>query len=210
MIKEKGCYHLYDLPSDVSFDGSIAVDTEAMGLNILRDRLCVVQISDSKGNEHLVHFPEPKFDAPNLKKLLADKKRQKIFHYARFDVAALQHYLDIEMANIYCTKIASRLCRTYTSNHGLKDLCQQLLGVKISKQQQTSDWGNAKLTQEQIEYALTDVRYLHQLAEILTSMLKREKRWEIAQKCFDFIPARATLDALGWNDVDILSHNTGE
>jgi ribonuclease D len=200
-------YYKYDLPSDLNLQGDLAIDTEAMGLNNLRDRLCVVQISDGNGDAHIIHFPEAKFDCPNLKRLLMDGERAKIFHFARFDVAILQHYLAIELDNIYCTKIASKLCRTYTDKHGLKDLCLELINVKISKQEQTSDWGAEELRQEQIDYAASDVLYLHALRDALNSMLKREGRYELARECCNFIPTRARLDLLGWLDHDIFSHN---
>lgn len=177
-----------------------------MGLNNHRDRLCVVQISCGDGNAHIVHFPTPKYDCPNLKALLSDSNRCKIFHFARFDVAIIQHYLGLQLSNIYCTKIASRLCRTYTDMHGLKDLCEELLKVKISKQQQTSDWGSETLTPEQQNYAASDVLHLHGLREKLNIMLKRENRQEIAQKCFEFLPYRAQLDLLGWPEFDIFQH----
>lgn len=177
-----------------------------MGLQTLRDRLCVVQISDGKGNAHVVHFPKQKFDAPNLGKLLLDKSRVKLFHFARFDVAILQHYLQIEMQNVYCTKISSRLCRTYTDQHGLKDLCNELLEVRLNKQQQSSDWGALELTKEQIAYAASDVLYLHNLRSKLNVMLEREGRMQIAQKCFDFLPTRAQLDVMGWPELDIFHH----
>ncbi len=186
--------------------GDLAIDTEAMGLNNHRDRLCVVQISDGNGDAHVIHFPTVKFEAPNLKALLQDEKRVKIFHYARFDVAILMHYLKVDLNNIYCTKIASRLSRTFTDQHGLKDICHDLLNVKISKQQQTTDWGAEELTKDQIAYAASDVLHLHELRNKLSPMLKREGRMELAQKCFDFIPSRAKLDLLGWVDFDIFQH----
>ena len=198
-------YHYNDIAGDVHFPHSIAIDTEAMGLNNHRDRLCVVQISSGDGSAHLVHFPEGKFTCPNLLKILSNDLIQKIFHYARFDVAILQYSLSIDIKNIYCTKIASRLVRTYTDLHGLKDLCLDLLGVKISKQQRSSDWGADKLTREQLEYAATDVLHLHKIKAILDEMLVRERRMEIATNCFNFIPTRAMLDVLGWGD-DILLH----
>jgi len=177
-----------------------------MGLNNHRDRLCVVQLSDGNGDAHIVHFPEQKFDCPNLRKILFDDKRCKIFHFGRFDIAILQHYLQQDMTNIFCTKIASRLIRTYTDHHGLKDLCNDLVGVKISKQQQTSDWGSEKLSHAQIEYAASDVLYLHQLREKLTKLLEREDRVSVATDCFSFLPTRAKLDIMGWIDFDIFQH----
>jgi ribonuclease D len=177
-----------------------------MGLNNLRDRLCVVQISDGNGDAHLVHFPTSDYSCPNLKKLLQDKNRQKIFHFARFDVSIIEHYLGIQLENIYCTKIVSRLVRTYTDMHGLKDLCSELIDVKLNKQQQTSDWGAKELTKDQISYAAADVLYLHRIREKLNVMLEREGRQQLAQKCFDFLPTRASLDLMGWGETDIFHH----
>lgn len=198
--------HKGDLPADVMFDGDLAVDTEAMGLNNLRDRLCVVQLSDGKGDAHLVQIDPKTFKAPRLKALLEDNNRTKIFHFARFDVAILRHYLKADVRPIYCTKIASKLCRTYTDRHGFKDLCRELLTQDISKQQQSSDWGADELTPEQVNYAASDVLYLHDLRAKLNVMLEREGRTELAQSCFDFLPARAALDLEGWNDIDIFAH----
>ncbi len=198
--------HIGDLPASVTFDGDIAVDTEAMGLNNHRDRLCLVQLSDGKGDEHLVQFPSGKYNAPNLCKLLTDPKRTKLFHFARFDVAILQHYLGVTTAPIYCTKIASRLTRTFTERHGFKDLCKDLLGVEVSKQQQSSDWGQDTLSPEQQEYAASDVRYLHRLREKLDVMLAREGRTEMAAECCRFLPTRAALDLAGWPEIDIFAH----
>lgn len=198
--------HKGDLPADVVFDGDIAVDTEAMGLNNLRDRLCVVQLSDGKGDAHLVQINPKNYHAPRLKALLEDPKRVKIFHFARFDVAILKHYLKAEVAPVYCTKIASKLCRTYTDRHGFKDLCREMLGVDISKQQQSSDWGADELTPEQVNYAASDVLYLHALREKLEAQLAREGRRELAQSCFAFLPTRAALDLAGWPETDIFAH----
>lgn len=199
-------YHQYDLPDNLDLGSSIAIDTEAMGLNNIRDRLCVVQLSSGDGQAHVVHFPEKRYDAsPNLCKLLADRKKLKIFHFARFDVAILQHYFNLEIENLYCTKIASRLTRTYSEQHSLKDICYEVLGVKISKQQRSSDWGMATLTKEQLDYASYDVVYLHKLKAHFDVLLKREGREALAQGCFDFIPFKARLDLLGWGD-EILSH----
>ncbi|MDJ1304651.1 MAG: ribonuclease D [Candidatus Midichloria sp.] len=200
-------YHKYDLPEDVEFPDDIAIDCEAMGLNILRDRLCVVQISAGNGTAHLVHFPSAEYAAPNLKKVLSNEKTVKIFHFARFDLAIINHYLNIKLKNIYCTKIASRLSRTYTDAHSLRELCSELLEVKISKQQQCSDWGAKEFTQQQIEYAGSDVLYLHALRRALNEMLVRENRKDLAQQCFDFLPTRAVLDLLGWNEADIFAHH---
>lgn len=198
--------HKGDLPADVTFEGDIAVDTEAMGLNNLRDRLCVVQLSDGKGDAHLVQIDPKNFNAPRLKALLEDKSRVKIFHFARFDVAILKHYLDADVQPIYCTKIASKLVRTFTDRHGFKDLCRDLISVDVSKQQQSSDWGADDLSPEQVNYAASDVLYLHQLREKLNFMLKREGRVELAKSCFDFLPTRAALDLAGWPESDIFAH----
>lgn len=199
--------HQGDLPSDVVFQGSVAVDTETMGLNNLRDRLCLVQLSAGDGNAHIVQLQTETYDAPNLKKLFADPSILKIFHFARFDVAVIKHYLGVDTKPIYCTKIASRLVRTYTDSHGLKNLCEELLNVKLSKQQQSSDWGAVKLTKEQINYAAADVLYLHDIRTILQTMLERESRTHLAQACFDFLNTRAELDLAGWADQDIFSHS---
>lgn len=188
------------------FDGDVAVDTEAMGLNNIRDRLCLLQISDGKGDEHLVQFEQGKFDAPNLKKVLTDPKRVKLYHFARFDVAIIQHYLGVTAGPIYCTKIASRLTRTFTDRHGFKDICRELLQVEVSKYQQTSDWGADTLSPEQQEYAASDVRYLHRLREKLNAMLAREGRTELAAECFNFLPTRTKLDLAGWPELDIFAH----
>jgi ribonuclease D len=199
-------YHKFDLPASVSLKGDLAIDTEAMGLNNHRDRLCVVQLADGNGDAHLVHFPTPNYEAPNLRKLLNDNSSQKIFHFARFDIAIIKCYLEIEITNIFCTKIASRLCRTYTDSHGLRDLCAEILDVKLSKQQQTSNWGHETLTQEQIAYAAADVLYLHKLRAGLTAMLEKEGRLALANDCFKFLPHRASLDLMGWNEFDIFQH----
>lgn len=185
--------------------GDIAIDTETMGLNLHRDRLCVVQLSYGDGQAYLVKFDND-FSAPNLRKILSDENRVKIFHFARFDLAAIEFYLNIKLNNVFCTKIASKLTRTYTDYHGLKDLCRDLLNVQISKQQQSTYWGNKELTKEQIDYAGGDVLYLHKLREVLTRMLEKEKRLEIANEIFKFLPVRASLDLIGWNEIDILAH----
>lgn len=177
-----------------------------MGLNLQRDRLCVLQISNGDGNAYLVHFIDKNFNAPNLKKLLLDAARCKIFHYARFDLAAIKKYLEIDLENIFCTKVASKLVRTYTDSHGLKDLCRELLAIQISKQQQSSYWGNTVLTTEQTEYAAKDVLYLHQIRTILHNMLVTENRLEMAKQIFKFLPIRANLDLMGWNEIDIFVH----
>ncbi len=200
-------FHEEDLPDGVLAPGPVAVDTETMGLITPRDRLCVVQISDGGGDEHLVRFARGSaYDAPNLKAVLADPARLKIYHFARFDLAAVEYYLGVTAGPVFCTKIASKLTRTFTDRHGLKYLVQELLGTDISKQQQTSDWGAPELNDAQREYAASDVRYLHRLRDILIERLEREGRTAIAQACFDFLPARARLDIAGWADKDIFSH----
>jgi len=201
--------HEEDLPADVRFaEGPIAVDTEAMGLHPGRDRLCLVQLSDGRGDEHLVRFARGSdYSAPNLKALLADPNRLKLYHFARFDVGIMQAYLGISAAPLYCTRTASRLVRTYTDRHGLKDLVKELLGHDLSKQQQTSDWGAPELSDAQKEYAANDVRYLHALKEKLDERLEREERVELAQACFDFLPTRALLDIAGWAEHDIFAHD---
>lgn len=200
-------FHEEDLPAGALAEGPVAIDTETMGLITPRDRLCVVQISDGSGDEHLVRFgPGSSYDAPNLKAIIADQQRLKIFHFGRFDIAAIRHYLGIEVAPVYCTKIASRLCRTYTDRHGLKEIVKELLGQEISKQQQSSDWGGPVLSDAQRDYAASDVRYLHALREELDRRLAREGRTALAQACFDFLPARAQLDLAGWPEIDIFAH----
>lgn len=194
-----------DLPSSVRFGKAVAVDTETMGLNLHRDRLCLVQIGDGKGNVWLVQIKKGK-KYPNLMKLLTDKKILKIFHFARFDVAKLKNDLGIAVAPIYCTKIASKLCRTSSPSHSLKSLCNDLLGVELCKEQQTSDWGADKLNKAQQQYAANDVLYLHQLKEKLDALLKREGRAELAAACFDFLPVRAELDLLDFDSPDIFNH----
>jgi ribonuclease D len=206
MQKHDYTYHVDDLPQNVNLVGDLAIDTEAMGLNLHRDRLCVIQICDENGNIHLVHFKSRNYEAPNLLKLLRDKERKKIFHYARFDVGSIYQYLGVEVENIFCTKIASKLCRTYSNYHGLSDLCSNLLGVKISKQQQTSDWGSEELTDEQLQYAAQDVEHLHKLRDKCLALLKREGKLEIAQSCFDFVATKSKLDLLGWTSTDIFAH----
>lgn len=199
-------FHTGDLPDHVQFRDSVAIDTETMGLNPLRDRLCVVQLSAGDGSAHLVRLPKGQYAAPNLKRLLADPEIIKIFHFARFDVAVLKHYLQVDTTPIYCTKIASKLIRTYTDRHGLRDVCKELLNVDISKGQQSSDWGNDDLSDAQCKYAASDVLHLHALKSHLDTMLEREGRRELAQACFDFLPVRAELDLLGWSETDIFSH----
>ncbi len=200
-------FHEGDLPDGVDLGASVAVDTETMGLEPRRDRLCLAQLSAGDGTAHLVRFAPGAYAAPNLYRLLANSAVLKLFHYGRFDIAVMGHYLGVFPAPVYCTKIASRLCRTYTDRHGLKDLCRELIGVEISKQQQVSDWGAAFLSDEQKAYAASDVLYLHRLQDKLNALLEREGRAEIAQACFDFLPTRARLDLLGWADRDIFSHS---
>ena len=202
-------FHEEDLPDGVEFaDGPIAVDTEAMGLIAGRDRLCLVQLSDGRGDEHLVRFgPASDYSAPKLKTLLGDSQRLKLYHFARFDIGIMRAYLGIIAAPLYCTRTASRLVRTYTDRHGLKDLVKELLGHDLSKQQQTSDWGAPELSDSQREYAASDVRYLHALKEKLDERLVRENRTELAQACFDFLPQRALLDLAGWAEQDIFAHD---
>jgi len=199
--------HINDLPPGLAFGDSVAIDSEAMGLQPHRDRLCVVQMSRGDGDCHLVHFPPPgDYAAPNLKAVLSDPQLLKMFHFARFDLAIIEHYLGVTCQPVYCTKIASKLVRTYTDRHGLKDLCRELLGIDMSKQQQSSDWGAAELTPEQQAYAASDVLHLHEIKTILDAMLVREGRTELAQSCFDFLPHRAHLDLIGWEEVDIFHH----
>lgn len=198
--------HRGDLPAGLNFGPAVAVDSETMGLDLPRDRLCLLQLSAGDGVCHLVQFPKGQYDAPNLKALLSDPSVTKLFHFARFDVAAIRRYLEIDCTPVYCTKIASKLVRTYTDRHGLKDLCRELLGVEISKQQQSSDWGAKELSRDQLNYAASDVLYLHRLKTTLDEMLAREGRSELAQACFDFLPTRATLDLAGWNEIDIFAH----
>jgi ribonuclease D len=200
-------FHEEDLPEGALADGPVAVDTETMGLRLSRDRLCVVQIADGRGDEHLVRFgPNSDYAAPNLKAVLRDPTRLKLYHFARFDLASIQAYLGVMAAPVYCTKTASRLIRTYTDRHGLKELVRELVGQEISKQQQSSDWGAPELSDAQKDYAASDVRYLHAMKEKLDERLAREGRTALAQACFDFLPHRALLDLAGWADEDIFAH----
>ena len=199
--------HRGDLPDLSRYTGAVAIDTETLGLNPHRDRLCVVQLSPGDGTADVVQIPVGAADAPNLKRLLADPAILKIFHYARFDVAVLFNALGVMPAPIYCTKIASRLTRTYTDRHGLKDLARELLGVDMSKQQQSSDWGAESLSEAQVAYAASDVLYLHALKDKLDMMLAREGRTDLAQACFRFLPDRARLDLMGWGEQDIFAHS---
>jgi len=203
--------HRHDLPDGLSLGPIVAVDTETMGLRPHRDRLCLVQMSSGDGHAHLVQLIPPAlggrgFNCPNMARLMADPAVIKLFHFARFDVAVLQHSLGITVAPSYCTKIAAKLVRTFTDRHGLKDLCKELLGVDLSKQQQTSDWGATELTSEQLAYAASDVLYLHRLWEKLDALLVREGRRQLAQECFDFLPTRGRLDLLGYEEPDVFHH----
>jgi len=199
-------FHKGDLPAGHDFGRSVAVDTETQGLSMVRDKLCLVQLSDGNGDAHVVQVNRRTYDCPNLKALLGDQSIEKIFHFARFDVAVIKRDLGVVCTPVFCTKIASGLVRTYTDRHGLKDICKELLSVDISKQQQSSDWAAEELTEAQLNYAASDVLYLHQLKTILSARLLREDRFELASACFAFLPARADLDLQGWADVDIFSH----
>ncbi|MGR4001032.1 MAG: ribonuclease H-like domain-containing protein [Alphaproteobacteria bacterium] len=204
--------HKDDLPDNLNLGTdiapSIAIDTETLGLNPLRDRLCLIQLSSGDGQAHLVQFNGTNYNAPNLKKILANPNQLKIFHFARFDLAVISHWLNVKCEPVWCTKIASKISRTYSDKHGLKDLCEVLLNVKISKQQQSSDWGNLKLSDAQQHYAANDVLHLHKLKEELLKNLARDKRDTLAQECFNFLPTRAQLDLLGWNECerDVFRH----
>jgi ribonuclease D len=198
--------HQNDLPEGLDFPNGVAIDSETMGLNPVRDRLCLIQLSSGDGNAHLVQFTDPSYDAPNLKKLLADPSVEKLFHFARFDIAACMAYLDVTCNPVYCTKTASRLVRTFTDRHSLRELCRELIGVDLSKQQQSSDWGATTLSEEQLAYAASDVLHLHKLRDRLNTMLEREGRLDLAQATFNYLPTRATLDLEGWADVDIFAH----
>lgn len=200
-------YHLEDLPDDVDLGKVVAVDTETLGLDPARDRLCVVQMSSGDGDCHIVHFRGGSYEAPNLTRMLADPDVLKLFHFARFDIAVLQRYLGVSCQPVYCTKIASKIARTYTDRHGLKDLCQELLNIDLSKQMQSSDWGASSLTDAQLSYASHDVLHLHALRERLDLMLRREGRDHLLTPCFDFLPHRAALDLAGWQSTDIFAHS---
>ncbi len=199
--------HFRDLPDDLDLGPEVAIDCETMGLHPHRDRLCVVQLSSGDGTAHLVQIEKGQTSAPNLEKLLVDPTVLKLFHFGRFDIAAMQNAFGVVTAPVFCTKIASRLVRTYTDRHGLKVLLQELLGIDISKQQQSSDWGSEALSQAQVDYAASDVLYLHKLRDALLAMLEREDRADLAQSCFDFLPTRAQLDLAGWPDTDIFAHS---
>jgi len=199
--------HIGDLPRDLDLGEVVAVDSETMGLNPARDRLCVVQLSGGDGRAHLVQFPAGGgYDAPNLRVLLTDPGRLKLFHYARFDLAVLRRYLGVACAPVYCTKVASKLVRTYTDRHGLKDLCREVLGLELDKTEQSSDWGAAALSEAQLRYAARDVLHLHALRGRLEEMLAREGRGHLAAACFGFLPVRAELDLAGWEGQDVFAH----
>ncbi len=199
-------YHQGDLPAGLDLGAVVAIDTETMGLSLTRDRLCVVQLSSGDGNAHVVHFPEPRYDAPNLVRLFGDDRVVKLFHFARFDLAMISRHFDVVCRPVFCTKIASRLTRTNTDRHGLKDLCRDLLGVELSKQQQTSDWGAPSLSPDQLAYAASDVLYLHALKAQFERLLDREGRRALADACFRFLPDRSELDLAGWDEEDIFAH----
>jgi ribonuclease D len=198
--------HRGDLPDGLLFGDAVAVDTEAMGLHPHRDRLCLAQLSRGDGDAHLVQFAAGCYEAPNLRRLMSDRSVTKLFHFARFDIAIIYHYLRVMPQPLYCTKIASRLTRTFTDRHGLRDLCKDLLNVDLKKEQQSSDWGAANLTDDQLRYAASDVLHLHALRARLDEMLAREGRTGLAQSCFEFLPARALLDLAGWEEQDIFAH----
>jgi ribonuclease D len=198
--------HQGDLPDGLNLGPVVAIDTETLGLNPFRDRLCLAQLSSGDGTAHCVQFAAGQYAAPNLKKLLADPNSTKLFHFARFDIAMFRRWLGVDCKPVYCTKIASKLVRTYTDRHGLKDLVRELLGVEISKEQQSSDWGARELSEKQLAYAASDVAHLHALKTILDAMLEREGRTAMAKACFDFLPTRAELDLAGWGETDIFSH----
>ena len=198
--------HKGDLPAGLTFGASVAVDTETMGLNPERDQLCVVQLSAGDGNAHVVQLDRGTYNAPNLRALMANQDVLKIFHFARFDVAMIQRYLGVVTAPVYCTKVASKLVRTYTDRHGLKDLAKEVVNVDLSKQQQSSDWGARDLSEAQLAYAASDVLHLHDIKAVLDDMLQREGRMELAKACFAFLPVRAALDLAGWAEEDIFAH----
>jgi len=199
-------FYKNDIPTNLDFGNSIAIDTETMGLNVIRDRLCLIQISKGDGNAHIVQFEQNNYHSPNLKKLLSNNSIEKIFHFARFDMATIKYYLNIDITNIYCTKIASKLTRTYTDSHGLKSICEELLNIEISKKQQSSDWGNFEISEKQIDYAASDVLYLHALKDKLNKMLIRENREQIFKNCISFLPTRINLDINGFSNLDIFAH----
>ncbi|ADL00084.1 Ribonuclease D [Brevundimonas subvibrioides] len=198
--------HEGDLPDDLDLGPEVAVDSETMGLRFRRDPLCVVQLSSGDGDAHVVRLSRPDYDCPNLKRLMADRDVLKIFHFGRFDIAMVELHLGVETGPVYCTKIASKLARTYTDRHGLKDVAREMAGIDLSKAQQSSDWGAAELSQAQLDYAASDVLHLHVIMRRLNEMLVREGRMELAQACFDFLPVRARLDLRGWDEMDIFAH----
>ena len=198
--------HNGDIPADLSFSDRIAIDTETMGLNLIRDPLCLVQFSAGDGDAHIVKLDRETYDAPNLKALLDNSDIMKIFHFARFDLAVIRKYLGISCANVFCTRTASKLVRTYTDNHSLRDVCRELLDINLNKQQQSSYWGAKELFEAQLQYAASDVLYLHKLQEEFEKRLEREGRSDLARKCFDFLMVRAELDIAGWSDSDIFAH----
>ena len=200
-------FHEGDLPDGLDLGPEVAVDSETMGLRYGRDPLCVVQLSSGDGDAHVVRLNRPAYDCPNLKRLMADPEVLKIFHFGRFDIAMMQLHLGVETRPVYCTKIASKLARTYTDRHGLKDVAREMAGVDLSKAQQSSDWGAATLSPAQLEYAASDVLYLHAIKARLDVMLEREGRFELSRKCFDFLPTRSQLDLAGWDEVDIFAHS---
>lgn len=199
-------FHEGDLPDGLDLGPEVAIDSETMGLRYRRDPLCVVQLSSGDGNAHVVRLNRPAYDCPNLKRLLADRDVLKLFHFGRFDIAMFQLHLEVEVGPVYCTKIASKLARTYTDRHGLRDVAREMAGVDMSKAQQSSDWGAAELSPAQLEYAASDVLYLHAIKARLNEMLVREGRMELAQACFDFLPVRSRLDLAGWDEIDIFAH----
>lgn len=199
-------YHINDLPADVTLGPVVAIDSETMGLKLHRDRLCVIQLSGGDGNAHVVHFPEPAWNAPNLARLFADPAVVKLFHFARFDLAMIRRHLGVRCAPVFCTKVASKLTRTNTESHSLKSLCKEFLDIDLSKQQQSSDWGAKTLSQDQLSYAASDVLYLHQLKDRFEMLLDREGRRALAEACFAFLPDRAELDLAGWEEEDIFAH----
>jgi ribonuclease D len=199
-------YHEGDLPDGLDLGSSVAIDSETMGLRFRRDPLCVVQLSSGDGDAHVVRLSRPDYDCPNLKRLLADPKVLKLFHFGRFDIGMFDLHLGVQTRPVYCTKIASKLARTYTDRHGLKDVARELAGVDMSKAQQSSDWGSPVLSQAQLDYAASDVLYLHAIKAKLDLMLEREGRAELARACFDFLPTRSRLDLAGWDEIDIFAH----
>jgi len=200
-------FHKADLPAGMGLGSRVAIDTETLGLSLVRDRLCLVQLSAGDGDAHIVQLDRTSYDCPNLQKLLADESVEKILHFARFDVAMIARDLGVTLRPVFCTKIASKLVRTYTDRHGLKDVAREIAGVELSKQQQSSDWGAADISEAQLKYAADDVLYLHQIRDGLEAMLVREGRMELAKACFSFLPTRAALDLAGWAEADIFAHS---